>query len=65
MDLKSIKLNDNFKFITWNYDLQLEETFNLFLNNNHEKDEKNNIHLVELDASDIERSPVVKKILKL
>lgn len=35
---KSIKLNNNFKFITWNYDLQLEETFNLFLNNNHEKD---------------------------
>lgn len=35
---ESIKLNNNFKFITWNYDLQLEETFNLFLNNNHEKD---------------------------
>ena len=35
------------------------------MNNNHEKDEKNNIQLVELDASDIERSPVVKKILKL
>ncbi|UPQ79626.1 hypothetical protein M0M57_02015 [Flavobacterium azooxidireducens] len=32
-----IKINENFKFITWNYDLQLEETFNLFLNEHHEK----------------------------
>lgn len=31
---ENIKLNDNFKFITWNYDLQLEESFNLFLSNN-------------------------------
>lgn len=28
-----IKLNSNFKFITWNYDLQLIETFRLFLGN--------------------------------
>lgn len=29
---KKIRLNNDFKFITWNYDLQLEETFKLFLN---------------------------------
>lgn len=33
-----IKLNENFKFISWNYDLQLEETFNLFLNDLYQKD---------------------------
>jgi hypothetical protein len=33
-----IHLNNNFKFISWNYDLQLEESFNLFLSNNHNKD---------------------------
>lgn len=33
-----IKLNNDFKFITWNYDLQLEETFKLFLGNNNVKD---------------------------
>lgn len=32
-----IKLNNDFKFITWNYDLQLEETFKLFLGNNNVK----------------------------
>jgi hypothetical protein len=26
-----IKLNDEFKFITWNYDLQLEQTFQMFI----------------------------------
>jgi hypothetical protein len=36
--LEEIKLNNNFKFITWNYDLQLEESFNLFLSNNYQKD---------------------------
>jgi hypothetical protein len=35
---EEIKLNNNFKFITWNYDLQLEESFNLFLSNNYQKD---------------------------
>lgn len=29
-----IKLNNDFKFISWNYDLQLEETFKMFLKNN-------------------------------
>lgn len=28
-----IKLNNDFKFISWNYDLQLEETFKLFIKN--------------------------------
>ena len=28
-----IKLNSDFKFISWNYDLQLEETFKLFIKN--------------------------------
>ncbi|MGV9002717.1 hypothetical protein [Flavobacterium sp.] len=34
----SIKLNDDFKFITWNYDLQLEQTYKLFLGEHHQKD---------------------------
>lgn len=34
----TIKLNSNFKFITWNYDLQLEETFRLFVGDIAKKD---------------------------
>lgn len=30
-----ISLNNDFKFITWNYDLQLEEAFRLFLGDNN------------------------------
>ena len=33
-DGNKISLNNDFKFITWNYDLQLEEAFKLFLGNN-------------------------------
>jgi hypothetical protein len=31
-----IKLNNNFKFISWNYDLQIESTFEMFLKNEEE-----------------------------
>lgn len=34
---RSIELNPNFKFISWNYDLQLEETYKLFLGENSDK----------------------------
>jgi len=33
----NIELNSNFNFISWNYDLQLEETFKLFLGNKYDK----------------------------
>lgn len=36
-ETNSIELNPNFKFISWNYDLQLEESFKIFLNDNHNK----------------------------
>jgi hypothetical protein len=37
----NIELNSDFKFLTWNYDLQLEETFKLFLG------DKNDLHNVD------------------
>ncbi len=37
----NIELNSDFKFLTWNYDLQLEETLNLFLR------DKNDLHNVD------------------
>lgn len=33
----SIELNSNFKFISWNYDLQLEEAFKIFLSDKYDK----------------------------
>ncbi|MBW4361637.1 hypothetical protein [Flavobacterium taihuense] len=33
-----IKLNNNFKFITWNYDLQIESAFKMFLKNEEDND---------------------------
>lgn len=33
-----IKLNNNFKFISWNYDLQIENAFKMFLKNEEEND---------------------------
>lgn len=33
-----ICLDNNFKFITWNYDLQLEQTFQMFLGQNYSSD---------------------------
>lgn len=33
-----IRLNQDFKFISWNYDLQLEEAFKLFLGSNYLQD---------------------------
>ena len=33
----NIELNANFNFISWNYDLQLEETFKLFLGDKYDK----------------------------
>lgn len=50
-----IIFNKDFKFITWNYDLQLEETFNLFLNKNYKKDldSINNIFRFKNDSKDI------------
>lgn len=33
-----IKLNNNFKFISWNYDLQIESAFKMFLKNEEEND---------------------------
>ena len=35
-----IKLNNDFKFITWNYDLQLETTFKLFLKDGNQLNNK-------------------------
>jgi hypothetical protein len=50
-----IFFNKDFKFITWNYDLQLEETFNLFLNDNYQKDlnSLNNIFKYKYNNSEI------------